>query len=73
MNGGGCRDDSDIIDARLQTGCLPALSFEQPAKQQLLNANVLPIQTLDYGNCCIEAINRTVYNDENYERVCKTR
>ena len=76
MKGGGCEmdiDKDDIIDARLYNDALPPSFFEQPAKQQLLNANVLPIQTLDAGNCCFDALNRTVYNDSSCSRICKTR
>ena len=73
MEDGGCCNDSSIIDARLYPGSLPSSFFEQPARQQLLDVNVLPIQTLDAGNCCFEAINRTVYNDPSFARICKTR
>ena len=73
MKGGGCGDDLEIIDARLHKEALPASFFEQPARQQLLDSNVLPIQTVEAGNCCFEAINRTVYDDSSFERICKTR
>ena len=74
MKGGGCGNDPKVIDARLHgKDPLPASFFDQPAKQQLLNANILPIQTLDYGNCCFEALNRTVYEDSSFERICSTR
>jgi len=63
----------DIINARLYEKALPPAFFEQTAKQQMLNANVLPIQTLDAGNCCFEALNRTVYHDSSHSRICKTR
>jgi ribA/ribD-fused uncharacterized protein len=73
MKGGGCGDDLEIIDARLHKEALPASFFEQPAKQQLLGSNLLPIQTVEAGNCCFEAINRTVYGDSSFDRICKTR
>ena len=73
MKGGCCGDDSDIIDARLYPGSLSPSFFEQRAKQQLLDANVLSIQTLDAGNCCFGAINRTFYNDPSFAQIRKTR
>ena len=76
MKGGGCEmdiDKDDITDARRYNDALRPSFFEQPAKQLLLNANVLPIQTLDAVNCCFEALNSTVYNDSSYSRICKTR
>ena len=38
-----------------------------------LEASVVPSPVPDQGNCSFVALNVTVYNDDSYDRMCKTR
>ena len=36
-------------------------------------ADIVPSPVPDHGNCCFVALNVTVYDDDSYDRMCKTR
>ena len=72
MKGGGC-DSNPSINARIYPRALPPAGFEQQARPIMEAAGIVPSPVPDHGNCCFVALNVTVYGDDNYDRMCKTR